>query len=251
MNDVITIAESTFARIARMKSVYFILLILVADVWAMSNYGELSLGMAQELMIDCALAVALVVGLITSMVAAFEIPRELREKTAQFILSKPGGRSSFVWGKFLGVSGLCLFNIAILAAGSLLVMKLEAGPESGAALHLLRAYALIAVEAIMLTGVGLLLGTFLQDSMAAIGVFIVFAGGHAVYMLPRAMHQNPIGQLLYYVLPNFHHLDVKTAISHGLDIPDAFVLHGVVYGLAYAVALTALASIVFSRKDVA
>ncbi len=244
MNDVMTIAESTFYRIARLKALYMILIICVLDVAAMSAYEDLSMGMAKELMFDCALAISLVVGVITSMVAAFEIPRELREKTAQFILSKPMGRSSFIWGKFLGVGGLTVFNVAFVSVGSLLAYRLSYGETPW---PMLSGAALVAVEGVLLTAVGLLLSVFLTDTLAAIGVFAIFCAGHAVYMLPK---QAPSIGFLANVLPNFNNLDIKTALSHGVEVPSAFIGMGLVYGLAYALAVTALTIIIFARKDI-
>lgn len=244
MNDIMTIAQSTFYRVARMKALYLILLICVLDVAAMSAYKELSLGMEEQLMIDCALALALVAGLVSAMIAAFEVPRELREKTAQFILSKPMGRSAFIWGKFLGVSALCVFNIAFVAVGSLVAYQMVFGEV---AWGLAYGAILVAVEAVVLTGVGLFLSIFLADTMAAIGVFAVFVIGHALPVLVRSV---PAAELVTYVLPNFHHLDIKTEVSHGLEVATSFVGMGVLYGLAYALAITALAVILFNRKDI-
>jgi ABC-type transport system involved in multi-copper enzyme maturation permease subunit len=247
MNDVITIAQSTFYRIARMKSLYLILVICILDVAAMANYGVLSMGIEKQLSVDCALALMLVVGLVTAMSAAFEIPRELREKTAQYILSKPGGRGAFVWGKFFGVGMLAIFNIAILAAGSLLVYNLayqEAPPWD-----MVDAAILVAGEAVMLTSAGVLLSIVLSDTLAAIGVFAVFTVGHSAPILTRQI-SNALGDALYYLLPNFYHLDMKMVVSHGVEIPPTFTALGVVYALAYAAAINAVAVIVFSRKDV-
>jgi len=243
----VTIAQSTFYRIARMKSLYVILMICVLDVAAMAAYRELSLGMQDELMIDCALALALVVGLITSMVSAFEIPRELRERTAQFILSKPMGRSAFVWGKFLGVAALAVFNVAFVIVGSLMAYRLSFGTTPwGMAMG----GALIAAEAVVLTGLGLLLSVFLSDSLAAVVLFVVFVVGHFVHVLPNKM-PGGLAETLTWVLPNFYNLDVKTEISHGVEIAPMFAGMGVLYGVAYGVAAAALAIILFSRKDIA
>jgi len=246
MRDIITIAESTFHRIARIKSLYLMLLICIADVWAMSRYHEISLGMEQELMKDCALALCLIVGMITALVAAFEIPRELREKTATMILSKPGGRSHFVWGKFIGVSALCIFNVAVVAAGSVLVYRLEFGE---APWPLFAGAALIAAEAVLLVGVGLALSVHLSDTIAAVALFVIFVAGHAVHMLPR-MAANPLARGVSYVLPNLYNLDLKTEISHGIEIPEMLLGQGVLYGVLYGVAAAALANLLFHRKDV-
>jgi len=249
MDDIITIAQSTFQRVARMKALYVILAICVLDVAAMSAYKDLSLGMEKELMFDCALALSLIVGLITSMVAAFEVPRELREKTAQFILSKPMGRSAFLWGKFFGIASLAVFNIAIVLVGSLMAYRLSFGETPW---EMAQGGALIAAEAVALTGIGILLSVFLSDTMAAIGQFAFFAIGHCLHMLPQA-------KVLGYVFPNFHHLDIKTELSHlavretagaEIEISNAFIGLGVGYGIAYALFTTGLATVIFSRKDV-
>src|SRR3989339_2288628 len=211
MDDILTIAQSTFYRVARLKSLYVILVICVLDVLAMAAYADLSLGLEKELMFDCALAMALVVGLITAMVAAFEIPRELREKTAQFILSKPMGRSAFIWGKFFGVGALAVFNVAFVVIGSILAYRLSFGETRW---ELAAGGVLIAAEALVLTGIGLLLSIFLTDTLAAIGQFAFFAIGHRLFMLPRTGMNEGVTRGLAHVFPNFHHLDIKTELSH-------------------------------------
>jgi ABC-type transport system involved in multi-copper enzyme maturation permease subunit len=248
MEDIITIAQSTFYRVARLKALYVILVICVLDVAAMSAYKELSMGLEKELVFDCALAISLVVGLITSMVAAFEIPRELREKTAQFILSKPMGRSAFIWGKFLGVSALAVFNVAFIIIGSLLAYRLSFGETNWG---LLSGGILVASEAVTLTSLGLLLSIFLTDTLAAIGLFAFFVIGHCVFMIERWSGGNILGNAAYYLLPNFYNCDVKTELSHGVDVPGMFVGMGAVYGIAYAFFVTGLAIIIFNRKDIA
>lgn len=241
MNDIITIAQSTFSRFARLKSLYLILVICILDITAMASYKDLSFGMHQELMIDCALAICLIVGLITAMASAFEIPRELRERTAQFILSKPMGRSAFVWGKFFGIGMLALFNIAFVTIGALLAYRLSFGETPS---HILGAVALILVEAWVLTGIGLLLSIFMSETLAAIGVLAFFCIGHGLYLLPQA-------QKIAHILPNFYLLDIKTEVSHKVEIAAEYIGMSALYGLAYAMALTAVAVVLFSRKDVA
>jgi len=247
MRDIITIAESTFYRMARTKSLYFILAICVADVWAMSRYGEISLGMERELMKDCALALCLIVGVLTSLTASFEIPRELRERTASMILSKPGGRTHFLWGKFFGLGALCILNVGVVGLGSVAVYRLEFGEAPWA---LLGGAALIAAESLVLVGVGLALSINLSDTTAAVVQFLVFVAGHALYMLPRVFDHVAVNGITY-ILPNFYNLDLKTEISHGVEIPEKLLAYGLLYGLAYALAAVGVANLLFYKKDVA
>jgi len=244
MSDIITVAQSTFERFARLKALYVILVICILDVAAMGLYRELSMELDQQLMADCALAIVTVVGLLTAMVAAFEVPRELREKTAQFILTKPMGRSAFIWGKFVGVGLLALFNIAIVTAGSVIVYQLKYDAFNA---DLIYGAILVAGEALVLTGAGLVLSLILSDTLAAIGVFVVFFAGHATFMIPRV---NESLSFVYYILPSFWNTDIKSEVTGGIAVPNAFIYWGLAYAVLYALALTGLATLLFSRKDI-
>jgi ABC-type transport system involved in multi-copper enzyme maturation permease subunit len=181
---------------------------------------------------------------VTASVAAFEVPRELREKTAQFILTKPMGRSSFVWGKFLGVSLLAVFNIAIVAAGSVLVYYFK---YEEVALGIVKASVLLAGMAVILVGVGLVFSMFLSDTLSAVGVFIVFALGHMLYMWGRT---SAAGNAIANIFPNFYNLDIKTEVPADVPVDNTFVYWGIAYAIFYGIALTGLATLLFSRKDV-
>ncbi|MHC4870829.1 MAG: ABC transporter permease subunit [Planctomycetota bacterium] len=246
MSDIMTVAQGTFERFARIKSLYLILLICIMDVAAMGLYNELTLGLDKELMVDCALAIITVVGLLSAMVVAFDVPRELREKTAQFILTKPTGRTSFVWGKFLGVSALAVFNIAIVTVGALFVIHAKYGEFNSSLVY---AALLVAGEALVLVGAGLVFSMFLADSISAIGVFVVFFLGHSLFMLPRYWISK-VASLIYYVFPSFYNLDIKTEVGAGIAVPSDFVIRGIIYAVCYALALVGLSTIIFSRKDI-
>ena len=246
MNDILTVAQGTFERFARLKALYVILVICVLDVAAMGMYKDLTMGMDQELMLDCSLAIITAVGLITAMVAAFDIQRELTERTATFILSKPGGRVTFVWGKFFGIGALAVFNIAIVTVGSLIVMNWKYGEINMGLVH---GATLVAGEAVALTAIGMTLAMILNDSWAAIGVFAAFAIGHGTFMLTRMMENNAISKFLYFILPNFYNLDIKSEIGNGIAVPVKFVWMGVGYAAAYAVFFVGITLLLFRRKD--
>ena len=123
IGDIKTVAQGTFDRYFRMKELYVIIALCIILVLIFGRYDELTLNMGREFMIDGALAILGVVGLITAMAVIFEKSREMREKTAHFIITKPQGRCSYIWGKFLGVSALAVFNIGLITIGSLIMFK--------------------------------------------------------------------------------------------------------------------------------
>jgi ABC-type transport system involved in multi-copper enzyme maturation permease subunit len=244
MSDILTVAQSTFGRYARLLPMYLILMICVIDVALMGLYHEFSMGMDQSLMTDCALAILTLVAALSAVTVAFDVPRELREKTAVYILTRPGGRSSFIWGKFLGISGLVLFNTGIVLAASWIVVYLNYHVWD---IKMLAAGILVILQGVVLAGVALVFATFLDDVLAAILTFVLFFVAHALFMLFRMAE--PFS-FLGYILPNFHTLDLKTEVAASVGFEQELLLYGIGYGIGYAVFMVGIATLLFSRKDI-
>lgn len=252
LSDIKTVAQGTFDRYFKMKELYVILVLCIFNVWVLGRYDELTLRAGREFMIDGALAVLTVVGLITSMAVIFEKSRELREKTAHFIITKPFGRSSYVWGKFLGIALLAVFNVGIVSIGALLMFKISTlanmNLESFAG-DFAYASALIIAESVVLAAIGLFLSMFLPDTISVLLVVVAFVLGHSLYMLPR-LSENPMLRWLSEIFPNFYNLDLKSEITANIPVPSDMLWYGLAYAVLYAVALVAASSVIFSRKDI-
>lgn len=254
LGDIKTVAQGTFDRYFRMKELYVIIILCIIDVYVLGRYDELTLKMGKQFMIDGALAILTVVALITSMAVIFEKSRELREKTAHFIITKPHGRTSYIWGKFLGICALSIFNVGLIALGALLMFKfsgLEGMNVDDFSTDFLYAALLIMGEAIVLTGVGLFLSMIFPDTLTVLLVFVCYALGHSLYMLPAYMDNSEALRAVSNILPNLYNLDMKFAITTADTkiLPDV-VLYGVIYAALYAVAFVGAASVIFSRKDI-
>jgi Cu-processing system permease protein len=255
MSDILAIAHNTFKRTARMKALYIILVICCLDVAAMGLYKDLSMGREKTMMFDAALAISLLVGAITAVGGAFELQRELNEQTAQLVLTKPLGRSHFVIGKFLGVAGLCIFNVAFICAGSALAIKLRYG-EVDPGLYIGCAHA--AGEAVMLASVAMLFSLLMRDALAAFAVFLVFLVGHGIAVLPllfdgeSGLHQamRQVSNGLLTILPNFRNLNFRSELAQGLDVGREILGYGVAYAVTYAVGVLGVAAAIFERQDI-
>lgn len=250
--DIKTVAQGTFDRYFRMKELYVILVLCIINIGVLGRYDVLTLGQGRSFMIDGALAILTVVALITSMAVIFEKSRELREKTAHFIITKPFGRSSYVWGKFIGIGVLAIFNIAIITAGALLMFKLtEFDSPVPANLNgeFIYAALLITAEALVLTALALFFSMFLSDTITALLVVVFFFLGHSLYMLQRGS-ENKILSWLSDVVPNFENLNLKGVITANISIAPDVVWYGLLYAGLYAIAFVAASSLIFSRKDI-
>lgn len=130
----LAISRNTFIESIR-QPIYFILILagVIAQVFnvLLSAY---SLGFTEDtevsaddkLLLDMGLATVMVVGtLLAAFVATAVVSREIENKTALTVVSKPIGRPVFVIGKFLGVAGSILVAVTILVVALLFAIRHE------------------------------------------------------------------------------------------------------------------------------
>ena len=255
IGDIKTVAHGTFDRYFRMKELYVILGLCIFLISVLGRYDELTLNMGREFMIDGALAVLAIVSVITSMSVIFEKSREIREKTAHFIIAKPSGRTSYIWGKFLGVAALSIFNIAIITIGAFFMFKMSSLDMNVDSFSTNFTYAavLITVESFVLIAVGLFLSMFFSDTIATLLLFVVFVLGHSLYLLPRMEKFADMSWLntVCNLFPNLFNLDMKREVTANIAVSGDYMWMGISYGLLYALAFVFLSVVIFNRKDIA
>ena len=83
IEDAMIIAGDSYREATRRKGVVFLLLLIaVAQVAVFSLYEEISLGVSDKMLMDSGLAMVTLVGIMSSMGVVFQVPKELRDRTA-------------------------------------------------------------------------------------------------------------------------------------------------------------------------
>src|SRR5271170_780554 len=127
MDNVIAIAKSTYSRHAKSKALYLLWVLLIVLISLATRYDVLTIGRSRILLVDLGLALISIVGAGSVLVLGFEIPRELRQKLAENLLSKPVGRDQYLTGKFLGSLLFALGNVFFVSFGFCLVVLFTQG----------------------------------------------------------------------------------------------------------------------------
>lgn len=250
--DAMNIAADAYRDANRRKGVVYLLLgIAILQVAVFALYGDISMGIENKLLKDMGLAMTALVGVLSGLTVAFQIPREIRERTAMTLFAKPLGREAYLLGKVLGISGLALRNMLVVGIGVLIVFNMNHLLEAKFTTAFLQSWLLGLVAAIVVASLALLLSLFLGEGAVVIVTVIIFLLGNSTYMLsvtsgPAAAK---LAALLKYVLPNFFILDIKTEAGAGLAVSETYVAYGLLYGLVYAAALVALSMLVFKKRD--
>jgi ABC-type transport system involved in multi-copper enzyme maturation permease subunit len=120
---------------------------------------------------------------------------------------------------------------------------------------LLKAFALIFVELMLVTAMALFFSTFSTPILSAVLTFGLYVAGHFntdLKNFDRIVDSKPaiwLARGIYHVLPDFSAFDVKTQVVHGLPVTLMYVTSTVLYGFAYIAALLLVSTFIFSRRD--
>lgn len=247
MDDVMVIAQNTASRVLRMKALYFLLAIVICIIASGQLYGDITAGREKEYSLALGFAMTMIVGVLCALVACFDLPRELREKTMVALLSKPLGRDRYLIGKFLGVCEIAMVSMAIVGAGTLVLMSM--GGSYRPNLEIIKSMILIFAGVVQLIAVGILLGTFLKEWLATLLALVIFWLSYALGYV--AVNVEGALQKILYLLPNFAIMSSDTVVARGGVIGWRLVGGGLLLAGIYSLILLIVAGLIFRRKDIA
>ncbi|MBI3003692.1 MAG: ABC transporter permease subunit [candidate division NC10 bacterium] len=247
------IAFNTFREAIRDRILYSLLIFALAMIGGSVLLATLSVGGEVKIIKDLGLAA---IGLVGTLIAIFIgvglVYKEIERRTLYTIITKPIRRAEFVLGKFLGLALTLAVNVAIMAAG---LLVLASAMEARLAWELLLPVALTFLKLLVVTAIAVLFSTFSTPTLSAIFTLGLVAVGSLAEDLKlfAATFGGPLLQAavsaVYLVLPNLASLDVGAAVVHGRPVPAAAATLAAGYGLAYTTALLAVAVWVFQYRD--
>jgi Cu-processing system permease protein len=260
------VAYHVFKESVRDKVLYNLVLFAVLMISASYLIGQLTAGQDVKIIKDLGLAASAVFGLfIAVFIGVGLVWKEVDRRSVYNLLVKPLRRHEFIIGKFLGLALTLFVNIAVMAAALYAVLALMTWLQPGLAKvsveapvldpQLLKAFALLYVQLLVVTSVALFFSTFSGPMLSAAFTFALYIVGHFnadlanFQAVVKSQAAGWLGKALYYVLPNLAPFDVKAAVVHGQPVAATYVALTTGYGLLYAGAMLALAVVVFSRRD--
>jgi ABC-type transport system involved in multi-copper enzyme maturation permease subunit len=256
MDDVIAIARTTYWKHARSKALYLLWLLVIALIVTANRYDVLSLGRQKILMTDIGLALIALVGACSVMVLGVEVPRELRQRIAENLLSKPLGRDQYLTGKFLGALLFALSNMLFVTVGYVIALIATKNDVSGDLLiPLLGVFGMVLI----LTAASALFGSFLSEVPAVVATFLVFWLGHSTQAVAKLADKmdgsgHAVIRGIYGLLPNLSLLNSRGDFSqatfvHANVISWNYTLASLGYAVLYALVLFIAALYTFRKRD--
>ncbi len=250
------VALNTFREAVRDRVLYnlvfFALLMMVAAI----AVGQISIGIEQIVIVSLGLSAISVIGLLISVFLGVAlVSKEMDKRTLHALLAKPVRRWEFLLGKFGGLVLTLTVNTAAMALGLLLAMLyVKHSLERNDATVLVAVY-FILLKLALIVALALLFSCFTTPLLAILftaGLYIVGLYVQELRNLPLELlspAMTAFTKWLSYLLPNFENFNVMAMAAHGRAVPGALILQNTLYTVVYCTIVLAIASVVFSRRN--
>jgi Cu-processing system permease protein len=256
MTRAAVVAWNTFREAVRDRVLYNLVFFALLMIAAAILVGEISLGIDREVIVTLGLTAISLIGLLMAVfIGVGLVSKEMDKRTLYAVLAKPVRRWEFLLGKFFGLLLTLTVNTAAMAAGLFVaLLYVTRSLAAGDAVVLVAVY-FILLKLALVVALALLFSCYTTPLLA-----ILFTAGLYIAGLFVGAMRNVRSDLmapalrtflgwLSYLLPNFSNFDVMASAAHGRAVPAMLALQNTAYAVLYCGIVLAVASAVFSRRN--
>jgi ABC-type transport system involved in multi-copper enzyme maturation permease subunit len=255
-NRITTIAFNTFREAVRDRVLYNLVVFAILMVGASLIFGEISIGIERQVLINLGLAAISLFGIVIAIFIGIGlVSKEIEKKTLYTVLgARPVRRWEFVLGKYSGLAGTLVVNAALMAIGFFAALLYLNHHFEGADGYVLVALYFIVLQFLLITAIAIFFSTFSSPLMSAVFAFSLFVIGTFAEDL-RAFASMTTGATKYlasglaWIVPNFASFNVVSQVAHSTPIAGRLVLYNSIYALLYVIVCLSAAVMVFERRN--
>lgn len=240
MGEVMAIASSFWKRILGMKVVYFLIICAITLIAITNLYDTLMIKEEKALMVDAAMFLTTIAGILSVLSLSFDIPKELSSGIASVLLSKPLGRTQYLIGKVVGTSVVGMFISGSISIGYFVIYSMSHGKIP---IELIQASFLAVISVIPMAAIVLLFSSFLSEAASATASFIVIWFSYSAGALN-------IPLLSGGIIPELSVFDMGAEAFYLLKISNTYLFFGFITAISTAIVLTITASLIFNTRDI-
>jgi ABC-type transport system involved in multi-copper enzyme maturation permease subunit len=256
LENVRSIAWVTVREALRQKLAVNLLVFAVALVGASFTISSLTFGEQYRVIVSIGLTAMEVFGtLIAVFLGAGLVAGDVQRRTVYPIVAKPVSRAQYVAGRYAGLVVTTTLNLAVMAAVFGIVLAFYTGGLGFlASTPFFATIAAIALQLAMIAAIAVLFSTFTTATLSAIFTLSLVVTGHVAGDLIRYWSRlgegaGIMGKAIYVVVPNLEALNLKEALVYKDALAAGTLAASFAYGTLYALGVTALAAVVFTKRD--
>lgn len=253
IRQIFAIGSVTFHELLREKVLWSSFVFALLCIGLAYAASQLSYADNARIAMDFGLtSVSIVGGLISVIMGAALIAKEVQNRTLYLVLTKSIWRWQFVVGRFAGLLAILMLNSLVMAAIALLIVKFTGGAIGSS---VVKSLLLQMTEFGVLASMACIFSALSTATLAAIFASGIWVIGHAMTDLriladkiePVALR--PVLGVIARVLPDLTRFDIKAEVAHNLPVTWTYTGVSMLYGLAYVIFALTVACVVFLRRD--
>nr|WP_224366871.1 ABC transporter permease subunit [Hyalangium versicolor] len=214
---------------------------------------NLSVSTFDRVLTDVGIGVmSIVLVLLAVFLSSGMLAREIERKTLFLIVSKPITRATFLTARFAGnmlTLGVLLLAMGVLFFGQIALYGTVVTEAQFVAIGML------FFELLVLSSIGFAMSSFSSQMVSATVTIGAYFAGHLggdIYEMSRKA-ESPlfqwVGKAIYYALPNLSRLNYRVQATYELPTPLTDLVPSMLYAVAYAAVMIAIAVALFARRD--
>jgi len=230
------------------------------------SLASLSMRQVTELTTTLSLSlISFIMLLLAVFLGATSIWKDIERRYTFSVLSLPISRTSYLWGRFLGIALFMLCNAAFLGVMALIAIKAATFtyPPSRPVVWntIIMTILFDVLKYILVVAVAMLLATistsFFLPVFGAICVFLAGTATQPVYdylqtsssqvAVPTVVRMSAV--VLYYLLPNLNGFDLKVHAIYSIPLNYQGLVLTLIYFVVYTLLLLSVSSFLFARRE--
>ena len=251
---IFAVAANSFMEVIRDRLLYIAAVFALLLLGAMQLLPKISLGASEKILLDFGLgAIAILATLVAIFVGTSLLNKEIEKRTVLVLIPKPISRPELIIGKHLGLWWVTGLMVVLMAVFHVVALQLTGQSVPLGAIAI--AVAFLLLELGLLMAVALLFGSFTNSILAMLLSFGVYVMGHLsedLLELGELSNSEALARTtrwLYFVLPDLERLNFRNEAIYDLLPPAPELLGTALYGGVYVVALLAIATAIFQRRQ--
>jgi ABC-type transport system involved in multi-copper enzyme maturation permease subunit len=247
------IAVTTFREATRDRLWVVLLLFGLALLAGNRILTPIALGQGPRITVDLGLSALSLLGLLmTVVVGGSLVQQEIERRSIHVVLARPVARSTYLVGKWLGLSAMLWSTGLLMGAGLAVVAWQVQGPD--AFFPVAQAVLLACLSYLVLCSLAIFFSSLSTPLLSSLYTLGLYGAGWWVADIRSVADRlgPPLGSVLHgaaSIVPNLEIFNGRFAVAHLELLPAATLLIAAGYAIAYSVAVLALAAIAFEARE--
>ncbi len=253
MKKTIIVSKYTFIEVYRSKLMVGLAFLFIGLIFITYIASEFAYGAPEKIALDFSLGIMSISNIFIAIVLGSNLlQKEIDSKTLYMILSRPISRSSFIVGKFLGLSTVLVINTALLGCAGI-SFYLFLGGEYNNLLFIAVFFCLI--ESFILLLFGVLFSLITTTTMSVVCTISILVFGHLITDTTTAFFTKLTPffvqtlKVASWVIPDLEKFNIKDFIIYKQSLPDLYLLNSFLYGICFIILLFLVINLIFQKKN--